>query len=653
MASHPVVQSEGPYVAPETTMAEITIRSIVLGIILSLVLCAANVYVGLYAGMTVSASIPAAVISMAVLRGILRRGTILENNIVQTMASTGESLAAGIIFTVPAIVLLGLWSSFNYFETTMIAVAGGTLGVVMMIPLRRALIVDNTELKYPEGVACTQVLIAGDKGGEDMSGIFKALAIGGGFKVLVNVFGVFKGSVEGALRVGKTAFGFGSDISPMLAAVGFIVGWEISLLVFLGGAIAWLVAIPIVAPMYGLGDGSAIDGVWAIWDSKIRYFGIGAMIVGGVWSIVKVREGILNGVQYALDGLRGKSSGDDDAPRTEQNIRGRDLGVLILVSVALVGAIYLYLTKSVLETGIMTAVMFVLAFFFVAVATYIAGLVGSSNSPVSGMTICTVFVTAGILVVMGYSGAEGMLATLGVAGVVCCAACTSGDIAQDLKTGHMVGATPRRQQWAELVGVVLPALIIAPTMTLLQKAYGIGEPVREGIPALKAPQGMMFKSLVGALFDPAQNLPWGMVMAGALVGFAAVVIDKIWLEKHNHAFRLHVMPLAVGMYLPITVSAPLIVGGLASLALKRKYKNDPDESLRVQHRGTLFASGIVAGEAILGILIAVFVVLQWPLPLDATNLGKKLGGTADIISLVGLVAAVWVLMRYAKAKKVG
>ncbi|MCZ7582324.1 MAG: oligopeptide transporter, OPT family [Deltaproteobacteria bacterium] len=638
-----------PYVAAEQEVAESTGRALILGVLLALVLSAANVYVGLYAGMTVSASIPAAVISMAILRGIFRRGTILENNIVQTVASTGESLAAGIIFTVPAIVLLGIWETFSYFETTLIAISGGMLGVLMMIPLRRSLVVENDELKYPEGVACGEVLIAGDKGGSDLKGIFLAMGLGGLFKVCINLFGFFKGTVEGAFRVSKTALGGGTDVSPMLAAVGLIVGWEISLLVFLGGAIAWFAAIPVLAWNADFSGGHAIDVVWSVWDTKVRFFGIGAMIVGGLWSIVKVRKGIMAGIVYAVQGLKAKSTQPAaDEPRTEQNIQGKHLSILILLSVALVAAIYFLMTGNVFETGVTTVLMFILSFFFVAVASYIAGLVGSSNSPVSGMTICTILVTAGVLILLGYSGVAGMLATLGVGGVVCCAACTAGDISQDLKTGYLVGATPRRQQWAEFLGVLAPAFIIAPTMTVLHLAYGIGEPVKEGVPALKAPQAMMFKSLVSALFDPEKPMPWGLVGVGVVVGVVAVLIDHYVLEPRNAAFRLHVMPLAVGMYLPLTVSTPLLVGGLAALFIRRSTAGgSEEEQTSVVHRSVLVASGVVAGEAVLGILIALLVMLKLDLPLAATNLGAKLGGFADILSLAAFLGMVAWMVSYA------
>lgn len=656
-----------PYITHDQNIPEFSTQAVVLGLVLCFIMCAANVYVGLYAGMTVSAAIPASVISMGVLRGILKRGTILENNIVHTIASSGESLAAGIIFTVPAILLLGIWDHFNYLETTLIALAGGVLGVLMMIPLRRSLVVENTELRYPEGVACAEVLKAGDKGGEDLFGIFWALGLGMAFKILGGVFGVFKGTVEGALRFGRTAIGGGSDISPMLAAVGFICGWEISLLVFAGGAIAWFVVIPILIPIvqnmiadpaanaatvHALGalpaeiargfGAVAIDDMNTVWNKYIRFFGIGTMIVGGVWSIIQVRKGIMRGLGYALAGLRGGTEVTEI--RTEQNIKGAHLAWLILACVALIAIAYFHMTGHVGTTIATTVAMFVLAFFFIAVASYIAGLVGSSNSPVSGMTICTVLLTAGLLIVLGYTGAEGMLATLGVAGVVCCAASIGGDISQDLKIGYILGATPRRQQWAEVLGTVAAAFIIAPVMTLLHKAYGIGT-------GLKAPQANLFKSLVGALFDPGQHMPWILVGLGAALGVLVVLADKFVLEPRRAAFRLHVMPLAVGIYLPLSVSAPLLVGGAASWWIGRRTAEDPATRTTATHRGTLFASGIVAGEAIAGILIAGLIILVGELPLKATDLTGRLGVGADVLSVVAMLAVAWGMVRYAMKKR--
>ncbi len=642
-----------PYIPDDKLIPEFTFQAIVLGLILSLVMCAANVYVGLYAGMTVSAAIPASVISMGILRGLLKRGTILENNIVHTMASSGESLAAGIIFTIPAIVLLGIWTNFHYWETTLIAMAGGVLGVVMMIPLRKPMIIEQKELKFPEGVACAEVLKAGDKGGAEMMGIFSALGMGALFKFLVSVVGLFKGSVEGAVKIGKTAWYVGTDISPMLMAVGFIVGWEISLLVFLGGAISFFIAIPIISSGAELASSGVLDSVWGIWDSQIRFFGIGAMIVAGIASIFKIAGSMGSAIRTAIAGVRGKED-TSSLPRTEQGITGRALFIVMLLALLLGCVVYAIMTKSVTTTIITTIAMFILAFFFVAVASYIVGLVGSSNSPVSGMTICTVLLTAGLLLILGYTGVKGMLATLGVAGVVCCAACTAGDICQDLKIGHILGATPKRLQTGEIIGVMVPAFIIAPIMQLLHNAYGIGTPAREGVQALKAPQGVMFEKLVGGIFDRGKDIPWDLVFWGAGVGVAAILIDRLFLQPRKTKFRLYAMPLAVGMYLPLTVTFPILIGGVVFKLVEKasnKRGDSAEEKKSVVHRGLLFSSGLVAGEAIMGIIIAMIVLAKFKVPILA-GFAAKSGGLIDILSVLGLIVIIGILYKRSMRKTV-
>jgi putative OPT family oligopeptide transporter len=641
-----------PYISADQRIAEFTITAVGLGLLLSVIMCAANVYVGLYAGMTVSAAIPASVISMGVLRGLLKRGTILENNVVHTIASSGESLAAGIIFTVPALVLLGLWDHFHFWETTLIAMAGGVMGVVMMIPLRRPMIVEQKELRFPEGVACAEVLKAGDRGGAEMKGIFTALGVGLVFKALVQVVGVFKGTVEGATQIGKTGLYIGTDISPMLMAVGFIVGWEVSLLVFLGGAVSFVGAIPFLAHGIDFSPG-AIAVINDIWDSQIRFFGIGAMVVAGVYSIIKISGSMGDALRTAIAGVRGKVD-PASLPRNERDITGKALGALLIGSMLLSSLVYFIMTRSGVVTGVTTIVMFILAFFFVAVASYIVGLVGSSNSPVSGMTICTVLATAALLLVFGYSGTAGMLATLGVAGVVCCAASSAGDICQDLKIGQIVGATPRALQTGEILGAIVPAMIIAPTMQLLYSAYGIVEPAREGVQALKAPQGVMFEKLVGGIFGAGEAIPWNLVYMGAAVGVAAILIDRLFLEPRGTAFRLHAMPLAVGMYLPWTVTVPILIGGTAYRFVDKKSKEAGDgEALREKkiHQGLLYSSGLVAGEAIGGILIAILVVSNMKMPL-APESWTNSGALIELVSLAALFAMTGWVVRKAMAARI-
>lgn len=621
-----------PFIPPEKRINELTLKAILLGVLLAVVMCAANTYLGLYAGMTVSASIPAAVVSMGILRGILKKGTILENNIVQTIASAGESLAAGIIFTVPALVITGVWSGFNYWIVTLIAILGGALGIAFMIPLRRTLIVEEKELVYPEGVACAEVLEVGEKGGSGVGHIFLALGIGAAFKSLISGVSVIKGTVEGAFRWGKTAIYLGSDMSVALLGVGFIVGFNISLLVFIGGAIGWVVGIPLFGLFKGMtSSGSPLDWVWEVWSSQIRYMGVGTMVIGGIWSIVKVRRGISQGLRETFSGIRGIGR-EGVSLRTEEDLPSSQILWVIFLTIIPIFILYWHLTGN-LNMGIVAGgAMVISAFFFVAVSSYIVGLVGSSNNPVSGMTICTVLLASGLLLLFGMTGESGILASLGVAGIVCCAACTAGDVSQDLKTGHLLGATPRKQQLAQFVGVGVSAFVIAPILTVLNSAYGIGT---SSPTSLKAPQATLFASIVRAVFTE-KGLPWLMLGIGALIGIALILIDEL-LRAKGTRFRAYVMPVAVGIYLPLSLSVPILIGGILSLIVKRIASSRGEELTKeANHRGILFSSGLIAGEAIMGIIIAGLIVSKVKLPvkvLESNPLSLLL-----LAGIIGLMA---------------
>ena len=435
---------------------EISGRAIILGLAIGTVMTAANTYLGLYAGMTVSASIPAAIVSMGILRGVLRRGTILENNIVQTMASAGESVAAGIIFTVPALVIAGVWTQYLYWQVTMIGLLGGVLGVLFMIPLRRTLIADDAdeELIYPEGVACAQVLEAGQEGGRSLGQILIAVIVGVLFKSAIGVVAVLRGVVEGAVRLGNTLLYFGTDVSVALLGVGVIVGLEVATLVFAGGAIGWIVSIPIYYVMTPLPEGEVLDAAWAAWSGQIRYMGVGAMIIGGLWSMIRIRSGIVKGLREAFSGIRSQKSASRE--RTDQDLPTAQTAVILLLAGIATVVLYRTLTGSMTIAMIAGVVMIIASFFFVAVSSYIVGLVGSSNNPVSGMTICALLFASVVLLLLGMTGTAGTLGALGVAGVVCCAAATAGDTSQDLKTGYLVKATPWRQQLTQFVRRPVP-----------------------------------------------------------------------------------------------------------------------------------------------------------------------------------------------------
>ncbi len=618
-----------PEKRPATDLAELSGRAVFLGLLIGLVMTAANTYLGLYAGMTVSASIPAAIVSMGILRGILRQGTILENNIVQTMASAGESVAAGIIFTVPALVIAGVWQDFPYWKVTMIGMLGGVLGVLFMIPLRKTLIVEDDELIYPEGVACAQVLEAGQSGGRDLKAIFASLLGGAVFKSLSGLVAVFKPVVEGAVGVGRTVLYFGSDMSVALLGVGLIVGLEVGALVFFGGVIGWLIGIPIYYMTAPMPAGSPLDAAWAAWGDQIRYMGVGAMIVGGLSSMWSIRAGIVRGVRDVMGGMKKAAA---VVERTQQDLpNSRIFPLLILCAVATIG-LYYELTNRVDVAVTAGVVMIIASFFFVAVSSYIVGLVGSSNNPISGMTICALIFSSIILLLLGMTGPTGILASLGVAGVVCCAAATAGDTSQDLKTGQLVGATPWRQQVAQIMGVIFPAMVIAPILTLLQNAYGIGT---GGEQSLRAPQAALFANIAKALFTDAQ-MPWLMVGIGALVAVALLVLDG-FLKSSGSGFRAHVMPVAVGIYLPLGLSVPIFVGGLINHMLGRYGE-------AAKHRGVLIASGLIAGEAIAGILIAIPRSVsdrEFPIPLFDSN----------VFTLASYAVILWLI--YANSRAVG
>lgn len=591
----------GPYVGAQESTTEITLRALVLGAVLSVVMGAANTYLGLYAGMTVSASIPAAVISMAILRGILRRGSILENNIVQTMASTGESLAAGVIFTVPALVMVGAWQDFEFWPTTLITLLGGLLGIVFMVPMRRALIVDRPDLVYPEGVACAEVLIVGEERGEGVRAIALGVALGALFKALVNGVQLVQVTVEGAIARGRSVLYAGADMSVALLAVGYIVDLRIAAQITLGGAIGWLVALPLLG---GLEPGVVpLDHAWELWEAKVRYLGVGAMLAGGLHSLWEVRRGVVAGLA-GLGGLT-RGAGSGDVPRTERNM---PLGWLLAVFLGTSFATFLFYDYLVGSLGVAAAAAFLMvltSFLFVAVATYIAGLVGSSNSPVSGMTICALLIAAGVLLALGIRGESAILATLGVAGVVCCATCTSGDIAQDLKTGLLVGATPANQQWTEILAAIIPAFFFAPILTLLHHAYGIGT----GAPgSLRAPQAALFASLSEGFFGEGR-LEWNLILAGAAIGVLLIATNHV-LERRGSSFRTHVMPVAVGIYLPLSLDAPILIGGLLRWFLRRRGAGGSEQ----RDRGVLFGSGLIAGEALTGIALAALIGAGLALP---------------------------------------
>jgi len=638
-------------------LPEITIKAFILGMVLSMILGAANAYLGLFAVMTVSASIPAAVLSMAFLK-LFRNNNILENNNAQTAASSGEAVAAGAIFTLPALIILGAWQSFDYKWVTIIAVFGGALGVLFTIPLRRSLIVEK-KLCYPEGIATAQVLQAGQEGGKGVLCIAKAALAGALFKAGAGALGLWPQAVEGAKEIAGSLLYFGSNLSPALLSVGYIVGLNIAVLIFIGGACNWLVAIPICA---GLGDWpvhpqghelagqaiSALEYAARLWSTKTRYLGVGAMLVGGLWTIFHMRTSLLSGITGGLKAYRDMTVDHVEIPRTEKDIPMKWVLVLIVGSVVPLFLLYQVFVKDVYVSLTMAAIMLVAGFIFSAVAGYMAGLVGSSNNPISGVTIATLVVSSLLLLLlMGKDAPNGPSAAIIVGSVICCAAAIAGDNMQDLKTGYILGATPWKQQLVNLSGSVAGALVIAPVMTLLLKAYGFAGQPGAGPNALPAPQANLMASVAKGVFKG--DLPWNYVFAGMAVAVCVIALD-LYLQKKGSSFRTPILAVAIGFYLPFELSVPIFAGGLIHHALKlhNERRNANAEEVEGSSRnGLLFASGLITGEALMGIITAIPIVIlakkHISLPLIKD---MPFGSALGIVLLLGV--AYWL---YATAKE--
>lgn len=612
------MKDDRPVVPASVSLPEITLKAVVLSMILAAVLAAANAYLGLFAGMTVSASIPAAVASMAILR-LFRQSNILENNIVQTAASSGEALAAGVIFTIPALLLVGYWSTFEYWPTVLIATVGGLLGVLFTIPLRRALIV-TARLRFPEGVATAEVLKVaaagrGQTGRDDASGDFRALLsaalLGGAVKFGESGLRLWTESLEGAATVGRTVMYAGLNLSPALLAVGFIIGLPTAVVVFLGGVLGWLVLMPAYGLLHGLPpDKTGLAAAMAIWSGQIRYVGIGAMLTGGLWTLTRLREPVWRSLQTLRASYKAsRSSGGGTAlPRTEQDASLWWIVVPFGLSLVPMAWIYTTVVNSPVIGILMTIVMAVAAFLFSSVAAYMAGLVGSSSNPVSGVTIATIMLASLLLVLfMGAGHPAGPAAALVIGAVVCCAAAMGGDNLQDLKTGHLVGATPWKQQVMQVVGVVTGAVVLVPVLSLLQAKYGIGEPTIAHPHPLSAPQATLMASLTRSVFGA--GLPWALVGLGAAIGVLVILADRL-MERRGSDFQLPVLAVALGIYLPLKLSAAIFVGGVIAELAKRAagWGDDPSR------RGLLFAAGLITGEALMGIMLAIPIALTalWP-----------------------------------------
>lgn len=644
----------------ERSLPEITIKAFVLGVLLSMILAAANAYLGLFAGMTVSASIPAAVVSMGVLR-FFRRSNILENNIVQTAASAGESLAAGVIFTLPALVILGFWDGFggkNFFWITIIAAFGGLLGVLFTIPLRRSLIVEG-KLQFPEGIATAEVLETGQEGGKGVRTIAQASLVGGLFKLCAKGIGLWPEAVEGAKGLGKTLVYGGSNLSPALLSVGYIVGLNIAVLIFLGGVANWYIAIPICAAVSdSAADVGAVDRAYGIWSAQTRYIGVGAMLIGGLWTILKMRGSLLSGIKSGLKAYSTISQSQNQIERTEKDMPMKWILVLIIGSIVPLFLVYQIFVANVAVSLPMAVVMLIAGFLFSAVAGYMAGLVGSSNNPISGVTIATIVVSSLLLLLlMGKDAPNGPAAAIIIGSVVCCAAAIAGDNMQDLKAGRLVGATPWKQQVMQIVGTLAGAIVIAPVLMLLHEAYGFkGQPglAQEKMgDALSAVQANLMASVSKGVFKG--EMPWKFAFIGMGVAAAIIIIDLV-LEAKRSSFRMPVLAVAIGIYLPLELAVPIFAGGIIHWAVQgfNKRRATAREQIEQSGRnGLLFASGLITGEALMGILLAIPIVIlkqyEIDLPIIKHFWGETMpfGGWFGAVLLIGV--AYW-LYRIALGK---
>ncbi len=599
-----------PYIPDSTVLPEITVGTVALSIVLSVILGAANAYLGMFAGMTVSASIPAAVLSMAILSAF--GGNILQNNSVQTAASAGESLAAGVIFTLPALIIMGRWANFHYLETTLIAGFGGLLGVLFTIPLRRALIVEQP-LQFPEGVATAEVLKSGDSGGGGVKAIAVAGLIGALFKLLVTGVKLSKESAVAAANAGGSIFYIGSSLSPALIGVGFIVRLNIAALIFLGGAINWLVAIPLYSAIAGAPEGSAEEAAFAIWSSDTRYLGVGAMLVGGLWALIRLRKPLITGIRGGLQAYSGNKASSAALPRSEQDTSMKLVIGLAAASLVPLFFLFEHFTHDIGIAAFMAVFMLIAGFLFSAVAAYMAGLVGSSNNPISGITIATILTSALLLLAMRVDSEVGPVAAILIGGVVCCAAALGGDNMQDLKAGHIIGSTPKKLQIMQVIGVLAAAFTLGPVLNVMHSSYEIGSV------DLPAPQAGLMAAVARGVFHG--GLPWGIVAIGAAIAVAVIILD-VALEARGARFRTPVLALAVGIYLPFELSVPIFLGGLlAYLVDRHNARFDEDTRTLRDRNGLLFAAGLITGEALLGIAIAV--------PIAATH-------DSDVLALFGV-----------------
>lgn len=610
-----------PYVPADKITPEFTVTSIIMGILLAVIFGGANAYLGLRVGMTVSASIPAAVISMGVIRVIMKKDSILESNMVQTIGSAGESLAAGAIFTLP---VLFLWAKDGVTEQpslvtiSLIALCGGLLGVLFMIPLRNALIVkEHGILPYPEGTACAEVLLAGEEGGASAGAVFAGMGLAAVFKFLVDGIKVVPGVITAPLKAFKTEVS--AEVYPALIGVGYICGPKISSYMFAGGVLGWLVLIPAIIIFGGetilypanvsIAALYAESGASAVWSSYIRYIGAGAVAAGGIISLIKTLPTIVTTFIDAVKGL--KSSKSNSLLRTD-----RDLDMRLIISGIVVLTLMIWLLPQIPVSLLGAVLIVVFGFFFSAVSSRMVGLVGSSNNPVSGMAIATLLFATLCLKLTGSTGAAGMKGAIAIGSIICIVAAMAGDTSQDLKTGYILGATPKKQQIGELIGSVISAFTIGGVLILLDQAWGFGTP------ELSAPQATLMRMIIEGVMDG--NLPWGLVFIGV---FIAIVIEILGIS---------VLPVAIGLYLPLELSSTIMIGGIIRWYMDKKAKGNNDSEAGP---GVLFCSGLIAGEGLVGIILAILAVIGVDSALDLSG-ALDTGIIGGIILMIVMIACV-------------
>ena len=609
-----------PYIPADKVLPELTPVSIILGILLAVVFGGANAYLGLRVGMTVSASIPAAVISMGIIRVILRRDSILENNMVQTIGSAGESLAAGAIFTLPALFMWaeeGGTSMPSLVEIALIALIGGVIGVMFMIPLRSALIVqEHGKLPYPEGKACAEVLVAGEEGGAKASTVFAGLGIAAAYKFITDGLKVFPSEVTYEIKSYKGS-GVGMDVLPALLGVGYICGARVSSYIFAGGVIGWFVLMPLIAlfgadlTIFPASVPVSELGASGIWSNYIRYIGAGAVAAGGIISLVKNLPLIAKTFRQALKSYGSKGNGDNSR-------LNKDIPMNIVILTIGIMAIIMWLVPAVPVSLLGAIIIVIFGFFFATVSSRMVGIVGSSNNPVSGMAIATLLIATMAIKGSGKTGIDGMTAAIAIGSVICIIAAIAGDTSQDLKTGYLLGATPKKQQIGELIGVLASGLAIGGVLYLLNAAWGYGGA------EVPAPQATLMKMIVEGIMGG--NLPWNLVFVGVFLALGLEIL------------RIPVMPFAIGLYLPIYLNATIMIGGVVRMVMDARKNVDEKTKEQQSTDGTLYCAGMIAGEGLVGILLAIFAVFG-----INTSIGESVnfGNIGGVILMVLMIASLF------------